>query len=87
VRICPRPEPLIGDQELAWLEQVVRAAFAQRRKTVANSLRGSGLLAGPPEPALERAGIDPRARAESLPPERLVALARALAHEHEPRKP
>jgi 16S rRNA (adenine1518-N6/adenine1519-N6)-dimethyltransferase len=56
--------------------RVVRASFAQRRKTLANSLRGAGF----PEPlaALERLGIDPRRRAETLSVEDFDRLASTL---------
>ena len=45
----------------------VKAAFAQRRKTLSNALgNGLGELRPLVLPALERAGIDPRARGETL---------------------
>jgi 16S rRNA (adenine1518-N6/adenine1519-N6)-dimethyltransferase len=74
-RVVPRADGL-GEGELRAVERVVRAAFASRRKTIANSLRDAGL----PEavPPLAACGIDPRARAESLPPEAFLALARHL---------
>jgi len=55
------------------------AAFAQRRKTIRNSLR-SALQAepAPVDAALEAAGIDGAVRAETLPPEAFLALATAL---------
>ena len=60
--------------------RVVKAAFAQRRKTVANSLkRDKGLWEKESaESALERAGIDARRRAETLSVEEFAALERAL---------
>jgi 16S rRNA (adenine1518-N6/adenine1519-N6)-dimethyltransferase len=82
VRIWPRKTALLRAGELAGVERVVRAAFAQRRKTILNSLRGGGLGGSHDREALLRAletsGIDPVARAESVEPERLLALARAL---------
>ena len=66
VRATPRADAPIGADELAQVETVVRAAFGQRRKTLANALRGAGL----PEPAAAccrgrnrpaRARRDPRA--------------------------
>jgi len=69
------------------VESVARAAFAQRRKTVSNSIRGSG-LAGLPhgasaredvESALSEAGVDPGERAERIEPERFAGLARVFA--------
>ncbi|HKA14470.1 MAG TPA: 16S rRNA (adenine(1518)-N(6)/adenine(1519)-N(6))-dimethyltransferase RsmA [Myxococcota bacterium] len=77
VRATPHARARIGAGELAWVEEVVRAAFGQRRKTLANALRGAGF----PDPieACTAVGIDPRARAESLAPEAFLALSRALA--------
>ena len=74
VRMTPRADAPPGADELARIEAVVRAAFGQRRKTLANALRGAGLL--DPAQACAAAGIDPRARAESLAPEAFLALAR-----------
>jgi len=76
VRATPRADAPASADELAQIEDVVRAAFGQRRKTLANALRGAGL----PDPAAAcaAAGIDPRARAESLAPDAFRALARAL---------
>ena len=72
VRLTPlpaakRPEPALAPV----VEIVVRAAFGQRRKTLTNALRG--LL---DVDAIRAAGIDPRARAETVPPQGFVALAR-----------
>ncbi len=84
LRIRPLSEPRLADagDELAWVERVVRAAFSQRRKTLVNALRGGApeLLADPERIAtwLEQAGLDRRARAESLAPDQLLALAREL---------
>jgi 16S rRNA (adenine1518-N6/adenine1519-N6)-dimethyltransferase len=83
LRITPLRAPGLAADELAPVERIVRAAFSKRRKTLANALRGADLApeGGPRalEELLLRLGIDPRARAESLAPERLLALARALA--------
>lgn len=83
VRVWPRPTPLLAPGELLWVERVVRAAFAQRRKTLFNCLKAGGFGEGrdwtPIERAMEACAIDPRARAEALDPEQLLALARALA--------
>ncbi len=85
LRITPRREAPLATGELASVERVVRAAFSKRRKTLANALRGSDLASpalaksGALEAVLAQLAIDPRARAESLAPERLLELARALA--------
>jgi 16S rRNA (adenine1518-N6/adenine1519-N6)-dimethyltransferase len=84
LRIAPRGDaPLRVDargDELDRVERVVRAAFATRRKRLANALRTDpGLLAGRDVEALLRElGIEPGARAESLAPETFLALTRAL---------
>ncbi|MDG2334256.1 MAG: 16S rRNA (adenine(1518)-N(6)/adenine(1519)-N(6))-dimethyltransferase RsmA [Myxococcota bacterium] len=83
LRVWPRHTPLLEPDELAHVERVVRAAFAQRRKTLVNCLRaGSAWAEGDRarlEGILEGVGIDPGARAEQVDPQRLLALARALA--------
>jgi 16S rRNA (adenine1518-N6/adenine1519-N6)-dimethyltransferase len=65
LRVLPAPRvPLVDERRF---RTVVRAAFAQRRKVVANALAGS--LGRPVEEVrrvLERAGIDPGRRAETL---------------------
>lgn len=71
VRLTPlplaqRPEPTLAPA----VQAVVRAAFSQRRKTLANALRG--LLDAD---AIRSAGIDPRVRAENVPPHGFIALA------------
>jgi len=77
---APIPSGPEGDRELAEAERVIRAAFGTRRKTLANALR-AGLEPPPGEELhgiLERLGIDARVRAESLPPQLLLALSRSL---------
>jgi 16S rRNA (adenine1518-N6/adenine1519-N6)-dimethyltransferase len=54
--------------------RVVAAAFAQRRKTLRNSLAG---LLGPAQ--IAAAGVDPAARPETLAPPQFAALARQVA--------
>ncbi|MGH8183914.1 MAG: 16S rRNA (adenine(1518)-N(6)/adenine(1519)-N(6))-dimethyltransferase RsmA [Rhodanobacteraceae bacterium] len=71
VRLTPLPSAQRPGRELApRIEAVVRAAFGQRRKTLANALRG--LLDAD---AIRAAGIDPRERAEAIAPAGFVALA------------
>jgi 16S rRNA (adenine1518-N6/adenine1519-N6)-dimethyltransferase len=54
-------------------EEVVAAAFGQRRKTLRNALKNFG-----DEDRLERAGVDPRVRGETLSVAQFVGLANAL---------
>jgi 16S rRNA (adenine1518-N6/adenine1519-N6)-dimethyltransferase len=79
--LTPLTEPPLAPGELPWVEELVRAAFRHRRKTVVNSLRaalprlqGEVLLR-----VLHQQGIDPRIRAEALAPGELLQLARGLA--------
>jgi len=73
VRLEPRRQPLdIRNQTM--LQTVVRQAFSQRRKTLRNTLRDYV-----DEAALEAAGIDPNARAETVPVENWVTLSNWLA--------
>ncbi len=72
VRLLPRAPAQRPGVDPALLANVVRAAFGQRRKTLANALHG--LLDAQ---TIAAAGIDPRARAEQIAPDGFVALARA----------
>ena len=74
VHLRPRADPL--PCRIADLERVTRAAFGQRRKMLRQSLK-----AATPDPAalLAAAGLPETARAEEIPVEGFVALARALA--------
>ena len=75
VRLVPRPAPLAPADSDA-LDAVTRAAFGQRRKMLRRALRG---LTPDPQALLERAGIPPEARAETLSVADFCALARAWA--------
>ncbi len=74
VELVPRPEPLACVSGL--LQRVTEAAFGQRRKMLRQSLKSLGR---DPIELLGQAGIEPTARAEDIPVEGFVALARALA--------
>lgn len=74
VRLTPRRPQAPAALEVAALDVVVRAAFGQRRKQLANALRG--VL----DPAtIASCGIDPAARAETLSVREFVALADAFS--------
>jgi 16S rRNA (adenine1518-N6/adenine1519-N6)-dimethyltransferase len=74
VRLVPRAAPLPCDRRL--LERVAEAAFGQRRKMLRQSIKSLGVDA---LDLLAAAKIDPTVRAEDVPVEGFVALARALA--------
>jgi 16S rRNA (adenine1518-N6/adenine1519-N6)-dimethyltransferase len=62
------------------LFQVVKAAFGKRRKTLKNALSGSNLAFGDESISdlLERAGINPQRRAETLSVKEFVTLSNVL---------
>lgn len=70
------PEPLISKEELPLLRGLVRAAFGQRRKTLANALAG-WLKQGREEieGLLRARGIDPKRRGETLSINDFISLA------------
>jgi 16S rRNA (adenine1518-N6/adenine1519-N6)-dimethyltransferase len=71
VHLTPRTNPLPCDVEK--LERVTHAAFGQRRKMLRQSLKPVG-----GEALLNKAGIDPQRRAETLSVEEFVMLANCL---------
>jgi 16S rRNA (adenine1518-N6/adenine1519-N6)-dimethyltransferase len=74
VELMPRKKPLVCERRA--LERVTEAAFGQRRKMLRQSLKSLGTE---PLALLEAARIEPTARAEDVPVEGFVALARAFA--------
>ena len=59
--------------------RVVKAAFGQRRKTLANALRGGGFPKEQVRDVMESAGIDPTRRGETLSLAEFAVLADAFA--------
>ncbi len=79
VILTPRPEPL--GVPFDPFVAVVRAGFAQRRKTLRNSLLGSGelpLSRDEVDDLLDRADIDPGRRGETLSMEEFATIARFM---------
>ncbi len=74
VELRPRANPMACDG--AVLERVTAAAFGQRRKMLRQSLKGLG---ADPLALLEAVGIEPTKRAEEIPVDGFVALARVLS--------
>lgn len=64
--------------DAAAVARVVDAAFAQRRKTIRNSMSSSGFDKDTLDAAFEACGISPTARAEALTTEDFIALAVSL---------
>lgn len=80
LRLIRRPEPLAPVVDGARFIRLVKAGFAQRRKTLFNSLKSDKSLGTVEQvhQALETAGIDPMRRAETLSSEEFAAIERAL---------
>jgi 16S rRNA (adenine1518-N6/adenine1519-N6)-dimethyltransferase len=77
-RVLPAPRVPVADER--WFATVVRAAFGQRRKTLANALGARLGIALPRVRALvAAAGIDPARRAETLTISEFAALAARLS--------
>lgn len=73
VRLVPLPADQRPAGDPAKIHAVVKAAFAMRRKTLANTLKGMI-----DEATIRAVGIDPRARAETLAPTDFVKLANVM---------
>ena len=74
------PEPLVPIKEIVHLRGLVRSAFGQRRKTLANALtsrlkRSRAEVEG----FLRTEGVDPGRRGETLRVEEFIHLAQALS--------
>jgi 16S rRNA (adenine1518-N6/adenine1519-N6)-dimethyltransferase len=79
LRLTPLPRPRAAAGDERQLRTVVRAAFARRRKTLANALAaGLSLPASRVREVLEEAGIDPSRRAETLDLEEFIRLSAAI---------
>lgn len=76
VRMTPKPLGPVGLDRLPRLHAVVRAAFGQRRKTLRNALKD--LLS---EDEIASAGVDPKARAETVSLAGFSALSDRLTDE------
>jgi 16S rRNA (adenine1518-N6/adenine1519-N6)-dimethyltransferase len=80
VRLTPRASLRVPLRLEDRFRDVVRAAFASRRKMLANALTGGlGLSLGAVREAAAGAGIDPGRRAETLTIEDFLALTDRLA--------
>lgn len=79
VELTPRSAPL-ADADPDILEELVAAAFGQRRKMLRAALKG---VFADPQATLTAVGIAPEARAETVSIEGFCALARALAKSRE----
>ena len=79
IRLDVRDLPAAPCRDYALFEKVVSAAFSQRRKTLRNTLKGSGLFTPEGIAAFEESGIDPGRRAETLSVTEFAQLTDFLA--------
>lgn len=81
VVLCLQPlaQPRLTLHDENLFRRLVRGAFAQRRKTLRNSLLGSGWVADQIDMAFSDTGIDPGRRGETLTIEEFGALANVLS--------
>ncbi|SFT61311.1 16S rRNA (adenine1518-N6/adenine1519-N6)-dimethyltransferase [Selenomonas sp. GACV-9] len=70
-----RETPAVDVLEEKMFFRVVKAAFGQRRKTLANALCGGGFPKEQVRDAMEKAGIDPTRRGETLSLDEFAHLA------------
>ncbi len=81
VHLVPRREPPVQISSEDAFFAVSRAAFGQRRKTIANALAGASGLSlerAAVDAALEACGVDAGRRGETLTLAEIAALSRAL---------
>lgn len=85
VRLMIRDKPAVEVQNESRFFAVVRACFAQRRKTILNNLKAAVSqmsFRSSPEEALRAAGVEPKRRAETLSLAEFAALTAALDESH-----
>lgn len=82
IRITPRASPLIERELVPSFRAFVQAAFGQRRKQIQRVLRSvRGLSVEEVTAILNKCGVDPTARPETLSPTVFVELFRACARD------
>ncbi|HXG21436.1 MAG TPA: 16S rRNA (adenine(1518)-N(6)/adenine(1519)-N(6))-dimethyltransferase RsmA [Methylomirabilota bacterium] len=83
IRLVFQPSPRAPVRNEKVFQQVVKAAFAQRRKTLRNALKAAGYddIKG----IERRAGVDFQRRGETLSVDEFAVLANVLANEEFPR--
>lgn len=74
-----RDKPLADTKDEEWFKKIVRSCFGYRRKTLINALKHSFLsLPGNAELKMNKIGIDPQRRPETLSIQEFTRLADAL---------
>ena len=84
IRLKKRQQPPVDVEDEPFFFQVVRASFAQRRKTIlnnlVNNLPNGKAMKEQIERVLTETDIDPRRRGETLTMEEFAALSNVLRH-------
>ena len=75
-KVRKTPAVVVTDEKMFF--RVVKAAFGQRRKTLANALRGGGFPKEKISPAMEQANIELNRRGETLSLTEFASLADAF---------
>ena len=81
IKLTVRERPAVEVEDKAKFFALVRASFAQRRKTIMNNLKAASSIleySQPLESALEAASVAPQRRAETLSLEEFALLSREL---------
>lgn len=78
IRCTIRQEPPVNVDEKMFF-RIVKAAFAQRRKTLANGLKAAGIAPDKITAVFEAVGIDPKRRGETLSLEEFARISNELA--------
>jgi 16S rRNA (adenine1518-N6/adenine1519-N6)-dimethyltransferase len=74
-----KDRPIVDIQDMEWFKKVVRGCFNYRRKTLINGLKYSGLpLPADTAERMNRIGMDPQRRPESLTLQDFANLAEIL---------
>ncbi|MEW6376615.1 MAG: 16S rRNA (adenine(1518)-N(6)/adenine(1519)-N(6))-dimethyltransferase RsmA [Thermodesulfobacteriota bacterium] len=81
VHLVWREKPMVELGDERWFKKVVKGCFSYRRKTLINGLKHSGLsLPYDIEQRMEKIGIDPRRRPETLSIQEFARLANSLRY-------
>jgi 16S rRNA (adenine1518-N6/adenine1519-N6)-dimethyltransferase len=74
-----KEKPMIEKNDEEWFKRIVKACFGYRRKTLLNALKHSELpLPQSIQSRMEKIGIDPRRRPETLTIPEFAKLADVL---------
>ena len=83
IKLTLHDKPTVNVENEEMLFKVIKAAFAQRRKTLLNTLSsGLGISKSELSPMLENAGVSPTSRAEQLSLSDFAAVCNSIAEKN-----